>query len=140
MHIAPFRDHFSMGELLRFMIVSKEAGVNQAGTGQAACNGQPDPVMARLFYDSFDFRKNFIGVIEGPDMDEEDLAGFIQDDGDRVRGKIQGLAKGVVGVGHQGEGHLVKGLPHLYLGDLIALAGADEFQLVFQLGIRLAPW
>ena len=39
-------------------------------------------------------------------MGEHDLAGLIQNDGDRVRGKIQGLAKGIVGVGYQGKGTL----------------------------------
>ena len=40
-------------------------------------------------------------------MDEYNLAGLIQDNGDRVRGKIQGLAKSAVGIGGtRGKGTL----------------------------------
>ena len=54
----------------------------------------PAPKKCVLFYDRLDAFKDFTGVLESADMDEEDLPAPIQHYGHRIGGEIQGLAEG----------------------------------------------
>ena len=48
----------------------------------------PAPQKCGLFYDRLDALKDFIGVLEGADMDEEDFPAPIQHDDQRISGEF----------------------------------------------------